>query len=339
MSEFNVIQSATWPFAEYHQDIPQGLFVDAHVVSADSCRLSAVTVVSGSVFVSLTVVKDNVETEVSSGSVDLDRNSKVKFYNAVGKCFGWLLTGDVLPDNLIVQNVSYELAGDVCIPMDGYVPANSTGMTGDWEIVGEDGITVDPEYDEDTGELTLSFGTDESWYTVEDPNYTQKSEGEGIWTVNGVSMTALRIRIDDGAVFGDLEDEHETLVRGLTLVPDLVLFSDTPDGSDKKHMVFNVAPSPSTASVDYSWNGPDGWKVNCVGDSFTVFNQSSGLSYEMKLNETVLHRVNYRTRLERLAIRWAGCPDNDPFRDIVKTSAEAASNVPFPLDPILEGSE
>ena len=331
MSEFNVLQSVTWPFEEYHQDIPQGLFVDAHVVASDSCSLNAATVSAGSIFLSLTVVKDNVPVEVSSGTVPLNRNSIIKFYNAVGKCFGWLLTGDVLPSSLVIQNVSYTLAGTVCLPQEGYTPANRSDMTGAWEVVGENGITVDPEYDEDTGVLNLLFGTDESWYSVEDPNYAKKSEGDGIWTINGLSGS-VKIVLENGKIFPELDEDNNLL--GLEFVPDLVFFSSTPWNTGKKHSIFKVGLN------DHSWSGTDGTVTESNG-VFTVTTQDAGgtATQNVKINETAVNTYSYDQKLiQRLAIRWAGCPDNDPFRDIVKTSRELNMHNPLPLDSVLTGS-
>lgn len=326
MAVLDVIQSVTWPFEEFHPEIPQGLFVDAHVVSADSCVLNSVLISSGSIFVSLTVTFNNVTTEVSSGSVPLYRNSKIEFSNAVGKCFGWLLTGDILPERFILQNVSYALAGDACLPVEGYTPANTSGMTGDWEIVGEDGIAVEPEFNENTGILNLSFSTDSEWYTVEDPNYTQKAEGEGIWSINGLSGD-IKFRLDNGAIFPEFLEDSDYILN-MEFVPDLVFFSDAVDGSSKNHYTFSVGAN------DHSWSGTEG-TVSFADGTFTVTVNNTART--MKLNETVVRTVSGVKRLERLAIRWAGCPDNDPLREKMKTSKELASDVPFPLDSILNG--
>ena len=332
MSEFNVIQSVTWPFEEFHPEIPQGLFVDAHVVSADSCVLNSVLISSGSIFVSLTVTFNNVTTEVSSGSVPLYRNSKIKFSNAVGKCFGWLLTGDILPERFILQNVSYVLAGDVCIPVEGYTPANTSNMTGEWEIVGEDGITVETQFDDDTNVLNLSVGTDDEWFTVEDPNYTQKSEGEGIWSVNGLSGD-IKFRLENGKIFPEFVENTDEILS-LEFVPDLVLFSSTPWNTGRRHEVFTVGNN------DHTWSGTAGTITESNG-VFTVTTQDSGGTavQTMKLNETVVNTFSYGQKLiQRLAVRWAGCPDNDHFRDILRTSQETGQGGELPLDEILNGS-
>ena len=326
MTEFNVIQSATWPFEEYHGDIPQGLFADAHVVSADTCSLNAVTVVSGSIFVSLTAMFNGMATAVSSGSVALARNAKIKFYDGVGKCYGWLLTGDVLPEKLVVQDVDYPLAGDVCVPFDSYVPGNTGGMTGDWTIVGMDGITVSTRFDESTGTLHVDFGTDEEWYTVEDPNFVQKTEGEGIWTLNGLAGD-IKFRLENGKIFPDLSEVED--IFGMEMVPDLVFFSDAADGSGNSHKIFTVGAN------DHSWSSGN----DTVTEQDGVFTVTIGGKVRtMGVNETVVTKVLGKPRLERLAIRWAGCPDADPFRKYVKTSKETGSQTPFPLDGILNGT-
>ena len=340
MTEFNVIQSATWPFEEYHSDIPQGLFADAHVISADSAALNAVTVSSGSIFVALTVTKDNVRTEVSSGTVQLDRNRKVKFYNAVGKCFGWLLTGDVLPATLAIQNVSYNLAGTVCLPVDGYVPANDTGMTGEWEVIGEDGITVTPGLDDSTGNLNLAVGTDESWFAVEDPNYEMKTEGEGIWTLNGLAGD-IKLKLADGKIFPEQvvrrELAHgviwlqEGALLGLEFVPDLVFFSDRADGSVKTHVVFKAGAD------DHTWNQVNG-QGSVTESNGTFIVTVDGTVRTMRINTTYAWRLYDVPYLERLAIRWAGCPDSDPFREFIKTSWETGDRTAFPLDGVLNGT-
>ena len=340
MTEFNVIQSATWPFEEYHPDIPQGLFVDAHIISADSAALNAVTVSSGSIFVTLTITKDNIQTKVSSGNVQLDRNRKVKFYNAVGKCFGWLLTGDVLPSTLAIQRVSYNLAGTVCLPVDGYVPANDTGMTGEWEIIGEDGIAVTPELNDSTGNLNLTIGTDESWFAVEDPNYEMKTEGEGVWTLNGLAGD-IKIRLEDGKIFPEQVVQQELVhgviwiregeLLGLEFVPDLVLFSDKADGSVKTHTVF------TPGSDDHTWGQVQG--QGAVTESNGTFLVTlNGTTRTMKINQTYAWKLGGVAYLERLAIRWAGCPDNDPFREFIKTSKEIGEQTALPLDGILDGT-
>ena len=96
MSATVALQSNTWPFADLHEDIPYGLFTDAHVVGARACSLTTVTFMDGQLFVALRVTGLGGESiEIASDTFSFSPGAKVEFYNAVGKCFGWLLTGPV----------------------------------------------------------------------------------------------------------------------------------------------------------------------------------------------------------------------------------------------------
>jgi hypothetical protein len=323
--EFDLTQSLTFPFTEPHEDIPHGLLVDAHVVGADSCVLNAVMVSAGIIWVALTITRNNESFEVSSDPTELVRNGKVKFYNGVGKCFGWFLTGDLLVDSLVVQGVSYDLADDVCLPFEGYEPVNQSGLTGDWSVIGIDGITVTPQR---STSLNLSFGTDSDWFTVDSPNYTAKQEGGSVWTINEASGT-INFSVTAGKVFLTTDNSKLTDVE---FVPRLVFYSDKPDGTYKSYTTFNNIVN------DHSWNNGYGATVTRNADGTFKVNLD-GTERNLPMCETIVTKIGNQYWLERLVPQWKGCDDNDQLRSVIKTSTELglSAGTKLPLDDVLEG--
>lgn len=333
MSETVVTQSNTWPFADLHDDIPFGMFADAHVVGAVSCVLTAVTLQAGSLFASLTLTDLSGDLmEVSTGAVTFTPWTKVEFYNAVGKCFGWLLTGPVMPRETVVQDVNYPLAAETCLPVAGYVPANDTGMTGDWIIEGRDGIEVSME-DVD-GTTVVSFEPDMDWWTTEDPNAVLRESNDGVWTINGIPGETIGIDCTSGRMYPEIVTEYgEDVFKRVLVVPPLVLFSDAPDGSSKNHYVFEPNKASSWGN---RWTGTDGTvSYDPSTGLFTIV--MGNVTRTMKINDTVVYKQGSLVRLERLAITWKGLDENDPYRKIIRTSTEDGSTVPYPLDDILTG--
>lgn len=358
MSETTILQSNTWPFADWHDDIPSRLFIDAHVVGALACSLTAVTVIDGNVWVSLNITGlDNDVFEVSSNTVKYAPQEKIKFFNAVGKCCGWLLTGDRIPERVVVQGVSYPLAMDVCLPIDSsYMNVNTAGVTGNWTIVGRDGIDVETEYDDSQDKTIVHISTDETFWEMEDPNAVEKQENEGIWTINELPGENIGLDIENGLVFVESVDTANRPNR-LLFVPPLVFFSDEPDGSSKTHYVFN--PNWNNGEWNNHWTGTDGTAAyDETTGLFTVV--VGGVTRSIKINDTVVNTIGGQNRLERLTIAWKGLSENDPFRKIITTSGNKRTNtgdmkwlavsrygetrnvvngkpVTYPLDPILNG--
>lgn len=323
--EFDLTQSLTWPFAEPHGDVPKGLVADAHIVGADSCEMTSIMVSAGCVFASASVHIDGSTVEVSTGTVPLERNGKVQFYDDVGKSYGWILTGDILPETLVVSGVSYALAQDACLPFDGYEPLNQSGMTGDWMVVGTDGIVVTPQA---SGTLNLSFNTDEDgWYTVDDPNYTEKQSGRGIWTVNGLSG-GITLTVPNAKITPSYDSEG---IYDIEIIPQMVLYSDSPDGTYKSFTTF-----PNIVN-DHSWSNGYGDTLAYNGNgTFTV--NLGGVSRTVLVDETVVNYIAAGTpRLERLVTLWESCDVNSQIRQVVRTSTEDGSSFDYPLDDILEG--
>ena len=91
MQEFDKVFSPTWPFEVKHDDVPQRLFADAHIIGADNCDITDI-LISGGVITILAKVYYNSDTiEVTSRVANAIRGTKVRLYNAVGKCYGWIL--------------------------------------------------------------------------------------------------------------------------------------------------------------------------------------------------------------------------------------------------------
>lgn len=328
-----LLHSNTWPFSDLHTDIPFGMFADAHVVGALSCSLTSVVAQSGSIWIALSVTGlDGNAFEVSSDTARFSPDTKLRFYNAVGKCYGWLLTGPVSVPDTVVQDVSYPLAAETCVPVEGYEPANTTGMTGAWTIEGTDGIVVSTRREDD--HLVVSFDPDETWWTVEDPNAEERDENDGVWTINDLGGESIRIDCSSGLVFPEL-DSHGVLKR-ILFVPPVVLFSDKPDGSDNTHYVFDPDKDENGLWAG-EWSG-DGGSVEYDEDTrlFTV-SITGRVARTMTINETVVNKVAGQDRLERLTIAWKGLDQNDPYRKIIRTSMEDESPYPYPLDDILTG--
>ena len=234
-----------------------------------------------------------------------------------------------------MQDVDYPLADEVCVPVTGYVPANDTGITGNWAIEGRDGIDVSVEAV--NGQTVVAFTSDMSWWTVEDPKAALKDANDGIWTINGLPGRVIRIDCDSGRMFPEVLEGGHINFRRILIVPSLVLFSDTPDGSSKTHYVFDPYESDTWEN---KWTGTAG-TVEYDPDTMLFTIVMGNVTRTMKINETVVWKqfqASPESRLERLTIAWKGLDENDPFRKYIKTSAEEGSAFAYPLDDILTGS-
>ena len=334
---YTPFQSNTWPFATLHEDIPFGLFVDAHVASALSCSLTGVIVSGGNMWVSVRITGlDNAEFDASSETERFQPGAKLKFYNAVGKCCGWFLTGSVAVPDTIVQDVSYPLSDEACVPVAGYEASNTTGMTGDWTIEGRDGITVDSAWT--NGHLSVAFGSDADWWTMEDPNAVEKEGNDGVWTINGLPGQVITIDCENALLFPDLNANHQMV--GILVVPPLVFFHDRSDGSAKSRYVFQPQKE-SNGTWGGKWKESGGQGTVAYDNEDRVFSvKAGGITFpDIAINDTVVwENVSHQKFLNRLAVAWEGLGANDPFRKYLKTSAEDSSPYPYPLDPILTGS-
>lgn len=323
MLEFDKVYSVTWPFETLHNDIPQRFIIDANIIDADSCVINSILVSAGCITVIATITKGVTTTEVSSGVQDAVRSNKIKLYNSVGKCFGWLLLGDQIPQTYTLSDVSYDLCATACIPFAGMTSATDEGITGDWTIEGENGVTITPS---STNPLVLSFDADEESFTVPSPNDRDKSEGNGIYSINGLGGT-VTISVTNGLIVPKTESGK---LRSIVVVPPLVYYSNKPDNTFTQTTTF---PNPTSETT---WNNGYGDTVVLVNNQFkiTLFGE---VTYIDELDTTYVKDHNGVKRLDTLATMWTGCDLTDYFRTIIKDRYEVPTSYPLPLDPIVDG--
>jgi len=326
MQEFDKVYSPTWPFETKYDDVPQRLFADAHIVGADECSITDI-LVSGGVITVLAKVYYNSETiYVSSGVVSAERGTKVRLYNAVGKCFGWILLGYVIPDTLTISDVEYKLCMATCIPFEAPGSATENGMTGDWTVVGANGVTIDHTT---TAPLNISFSADENSFTVQSPDALDKASGNGIYSINGINAGTITISITNGKAFPKLESGK---LREIVFVPPLTFHWDKPDGT-----LTNTTEFPNIVT-DHTWNDGSYGLGNVVEHNGAFRVTYNNVVTEMEQINTIQVNMHGNVKmLDLIEAKWAGCDLSDYFRTIIKSRYEVPTSYPLPLDPIITG--
>lgn len=324
MIEFERIYSVTWPFETQHTDIPQRFIVDANIIGADLCTITSIIVSGGCINILANILFGEDLIEVSSGVQDAVRGAKIKLYNSVGKCYGWIMLGDQIPDTYTLSDVEYDICVSACVPYENLIPATEDGITGDWIIEGDNGVTVNHN---STTPLNISFGTDESSFTVSSPSANDSASGNGVYSINDINAQTITINVSNGKIFPQLENNK---LRTLLVVPQMIFYS-----SDPTTIQPMVRADLTTILSDHSWDSSSVYMEEANG-VFTVIVDSMTITFNINESQVVIH--NGSKKIDIVATKWAGCDLSDYYRTIIKTSTELGLTSKLPLDPLITGS-
>ena len=325
MIEFDTIYSVTWPFETQHKDIPQRFIVDANIIGADLCTITSIIVSGGCINILASILSGEDVIEVSSGVQNAVRGAKIKLYNSVGKCYGWVMLGDLIPATFTLSDISYDICLSACVPYENLIPATEEGMTGDWTVEGENGVTISHNTSEP---LNITFGADEESFTVSSPSANDSASGNGIYSINGLNNQTITISVSNGRIFPQLENNK---LRTLLVVPQMIFYS-----SDPTVIQPTVKATLTTILSDHSWDSSSVYMEESNG-VFTVVVDGMTLTFN-KINESYVITHSGNKKIDIVATKWAGCDLSDYYRTILKTSTELGLTFKLPLDPLITGS-
>lgn len=325
------LYSATFPFETHVEGIPDSLFCDANIIGASACTVKSILIGGGVISVQAIVTTASGNVNVHSNAVTADADTKIYLYDDNNTDYGWVLTSRITPpEDLVLDDITAPLCSNTCCIYRRVTQLNETGMTGNWTIVGVNGVKIEHAVSDKT--LTLTFDEDEEYFTVPSGDDVEYEKGIGICSICGVPGPTVTFEITDGKLYPVYEFQNsKKYLRDILIVPNLIFeypYYDPSKGEEADPEVKNYETSSINivSEDDIRW---DGGAIKYT-DGFTVNLGSSVFQGSVEMNKYIDGIYG-----PTLFISWIACDRTDYIRSVIKTSTEDGSDTPYPLDEIL----